>query len=559
MRIDDARSADPVRSFRAVFGQDGAVRLLVSDLRDGQIAAGYLLIGPAGVGKSLLADIFARAVVCRERAPEHPDPCARCAAADDLPDLFHLTAGLPPAVQNDILSRVQQAALEMGRHGRIACVIDDAHLLPDQTLDRITALLEHPPSCRVLIVTAAEAASLPPALRGRCRLIPLRAPSAAELRERLMISAPDWPRDAIDAIIDAAGPSWRAALQLRDHVMRAGAVDGAAARRMLRLPSEEVVHALLDHWRRGRRTDLLRALDSLDSDPDRVRTALLRAGLDGSADADLDRVADQSLLKPLLLELARLPSGMPLEALKAALVLTLPEVEPEPTPESELRDAAARESSANPPQPADHLESAAAAQDAAVRSPVQDRVSPQRQAAPHDHQHAAARVPVPERADAAAAWRSAADALAEQLPHVGRVAASLTPLDCRDGVLRLRAARPSAARAAQTPSVRDRLLEFARRVVGDGVREIMVVETDGAALLDSGDQHDAADSGTESEREGEWRDVPGSALEFELAAHPRSPLRLVYDLTRRSGASIVRAVVRREDAAEDSGAGEQPG
>src|SRR5437764_14465443 len=67
--------------WQQIAGQDRAVRLLRSALERGQPHHAYLLAGPAGVGKELLARLFAQAANCEATSAEQPcGSCPACAA-----------------------------------------------------------------------------------------------------------------------------------------------------------------------------------------------------------------------------------------------------------------------------------------------------------------------------------------------------------------------------------------------------------------------------------------------------------------------------------------------
>ncbi|TMA26991.1 MAG: DNA polymerase III subunit delta', partial [Deltaproteobacteria bacterium] len=75
-----------------VAGQDRAVRVLRSALVRDQAHHAYLLAGPAGVGKELLARVFALAANCEAEQPE-ARPCGVCShcraiARGNFPDVM---------------------------------------------------------------------------------------------------------------------------------------------------------------------------------------------------------------------------------------------------------------------------------------------------------------------------------------------------------------------------------------------------------------------------------------------------------------------------------------
>src|SRR5919202_7013111 len=100
MRWDDIR------------GQEHAVRLLRGALERGQVHHAYLLAGPEGIGKELLARTFAQAANCEADDP-FARPCNKCASCrgierGNFPDV----AVLMP--QSELLARglVSRADLE---------------------------------------------------------------------------------------------------------------------------------------------------------------------------------------------------------------------------------------------------------------------------------------------------------------------------------------------------------------------------------------------------------------------------------------------------------------
>jgi len=58
-------------------GQDRAVRLLEGALESGHVHHAYLLAGPEGTGREMLANVFAQAANCEAESPAQR-PCGRC-------------------------------------------------------------------------------------------------------------------------------------------------------------------------------------------------------------------------------------------------------------------------------------------------------------------------------------------------------------------------------------------------------------------------------------------------------------------------------------------------
>lgn len=67
-----------------VVGQEGVVRLLKNMITTGSFLAGLLLSGVYGIGKTTLAKLVARSLLCEQRPPGTFNPCNRCIRCETL-------------------------------------------------------------------------------------------------------------------------------------------------------------------------------------------------------------------------------------------------------------------------------------------------------------------------------------------------------------------------------------------------------------------------------------------------------------------------------------------
>jgi DNA polymerase-3 subunit gamma/tau len=68
--------------FEDVVGQEDAVMKLKNIIVKGNIPAGVLLLGDHGLGKTTLAKLLARSLLCEQRPPGTFNPCNRCPRCD---------------------------------------------------------------------------------------------------------------------------------------------------------------------------------------------------------------------------------------------------------------------------------------------------------------------------------------------------------------------------------------------------------------------------------------------------------------------------------------------
>ena len=88
-----------------VLGHARAIRILSASLQTGRVAEAYLFSGEEGVGKRLVATLFAKALLCAAQGP-----CGRCAACRKVsggthPDLLRLSP--PPDKQSIQIEQVE--------------------------------------------------------------------------------------------------------------------------------------------------------------------------------------------------------------------------------------------------------------------------------------------------------------------------------------------------------------------------------------------------------------------------------------------------------------------
>src|SRR6185503_17185485 len=87
-----------------LLGQETALRLLRSSLAAGRLAGAYLLHGPAGVGRTIGAEIFASALLCaspRDGAACHACRSCRAFAKGTHTDFLTVSAETGPFFRDD--------------------------------------------------------------------------------------------------------------------------------------------------------------------------------------------------------------------------------------------------------------------------------------------------------------------------------------------------------------------------------------------------------------------------------------------------------------------------
>ena len=101
------------KTFEEVVGQEHVVETLKRAVLEGKVSHAYLFCGPRGTGKTTMARILAKALMCQRGAGHLPDgTCEECQliAAGEHPDVLELDAASRTGVDNvreEIISRLR--------------------------------------------------------------------------------------------------------------------------------------------------------------------------------------------------------------------------------------------------------------------------------------------------------------------------------------------------------------------------------------------------------------------------------------------------------------------
>ena len=161
------------QAWSEVVGQDRVVLLLKNLLTTAKLMPrGFILKGPEGLGKTSVAYLLGRALMCSGDNPLGCGTCVSCQSIDKegfdhFPDFAEVDAAEKPGVQDarDMLDRmIQPAALSRRR----ICLIDEAHRLSSQAWDVFLKPLEEPDTNSIFMFSTTDEASIPKTIKRRC-------------------------------------------------------------------------------------------------------------------------------------------------------------------------------------------------------------------------------------------------------------------------------------------------------------------------------------------------------------------------------------------------------
>src|SRR2546427_6232156 len=191
-----------------VAGQDRAVRLLKGALERGQAHHAYLLAGPEGAGKELLARTFAQAANCesQELAARPCGVCASCRAIERgnfpncsflMPKTELLARGLVSRADlegipskeirvDEIRALARRLSFAALRGRRKVAIVTPADAMNERAQNTLLKTLEEPPPATTFLLVSANPDALLPTIRSRCARVQLGPVPEDALAARLL-------------------------------------------------------------------------------------------------------------------------------------------------------------------------------------------------------------------------------------------------------------------------------------------------------------------------------------------------------------------------------------
>ena len=156
--------------FNEVIGQDFCVQSLANSINLNKLHNAYLFSGTRGVGKTTIARIFAKSLLCKEGISETPcGKCESCLAIDNNNnlDLIEIDAASRTKVEDTrtLMENVQYAPTS----SRFKIyLIDEVHMLSTKSFNALLKTIEEPPEHVKFLLATTDPDKLPETVISRC-------------------------------------------------------------------------------------------------------------------------------------------------------------------------------------------------------------------------------------------------------------------------------------------------------------------------------------------------------------------------------------------------------
>ena len=192
-------------SFKDVIGHNDIIRYIQNAVGGDQVSHAYILNGPVGSGKKLLAQLFSATLQCEEHGS---DPCNKChsciqAESGNHPDIIWVTHEKPTVISVDEIRAQVNATVDIKPYqGPYKIyIIDEANLMNAQAQNALLKIIEEPPEYVVIMLLTENAEVLLPTITSRCVMLKLRYIKDKLISKYLMekLQVPDYKADVCTA------------------------------------------------------------------------------------------------------------------------------------------------------------------------------------------------------------------------------------------------------------------------------------------------------------------------------------------------------------------------
>lgn len=245
-------------TFDSVVGQQHIVSTLEHAITEGRLSHAYLFCGPRGTGKTTMARILAKALLCRNAEAARAEGASSCMpdgtceeceliAEGNHPDVYELDAASRTGVDNvreEIINSVNFAPVR-GKYK--IYIIDEVHMLTTAAFNALLKTLEEPPAHVIFVLCTTDPQKILETILSRCQRFDFHRIGNEDIEHRLAYVCEqegfDYDDEALAIVARHAKGGMRDALSTLEQlsVFGNGSVHADDARSLLGEVSDQIL------------------------------------------------------------------------------------------------------------------------------------------------------------------------------------------------------------------------------------------------------------------------------------------------------------------------------
>lgn len=191
--------------FKDIVGHEQIIEHLKTAIEMGKVSHAYILNGPDLSGKMMIAEAFARALLCEKQDPDGCGECRSCRQSDDRnnPDIIYVKHDKPNTISvDDIRTQLNNDIVIKPYSNQYKIyIVDEAEKMNQQAQNALLKTIEEPPAYVVIMLLTTNADSFLQTIRSRCITLNLKSVKNDVIKSYLMTEKkiPDYQADVCAA------------------------------------------------------------------------------------------------------------------------------------------------------------------------------------------------------------------------------------------------------------------------------------------------------------------------------------------------------------------------
>ncbi len=159
--------------YNNIIGHENITNSLKNAVKNNNIAHSYLFEGPKSIGKTKVAKIFAKTLLCKEQGVIPCNKCSSCLKFDsgNHPDV-HIRLGEGATFKKEQIEEIQKSIKILPYEGyRKIYILQDIDKITKQAQNSFLKTLEEPPAYVTILMTVTNSYSLLSTIISRCQVL----------------------------------------------------------------------------------------------------------------------------------------------------------------------------------------------------------------------------------------------------------------------------------------------------------------------------------------------------------------------------------------------------
>jgi len=176
--------------FKDILGQSGIIEHLQNVIKLKKSSHAYIFSGEAGMGKKMLAKIFAQTLQCEKGDIE---PCMECKSCKQTlsmnqPDIKWLIHEKPTTISvEEVREQINDdISIKPYSSPRKIYIIDEAEKMTTSAQNALLKTIEEPPEYGVILLLTTNSSSLLPTIQSRCVELSMKALDKEMIKKHLI-------------------------------------------------------------------------------------------------------------------------------------------------------------------------------------------------------------------------------------------------------------------------------------------------------------------------------------------------------------------------------------